>query len=72
MIVKFINVGRNKANWEAECSIEEFNHDFMYKEAKKALMSDNINFHKKTARTGFITAGLRTVGHFELSEDVMK
>ena len=61
MLVKFIEVGRNKRSWESECK-GELNYNWLYKEAKKALMSSEIDF----SDNGIIFAGFRNVGRFEV------
>lgn len=63
MKVKFIDVGRNKKSWEAECD-GELNYNWLYSQAKKALMSSDIDF----SDDGTIFAGFRSVGKFEVVE----
>lgn len=61
--VKFINVGREKKNWEAECE-GDLTYQWLFGQVKKqrALVSNDIDFYKD----GRITAGFRTVGRFEI------
>ncbi len=67
MKVKFIDVGRNKKSWEAECK-GQLTFDWLYSQAKKALMSSDIDF----TDDGSILAGFRTVGRFEIVEEASK
>jgi hypothetical protein len=64
MKVRFIQVGRNNASWEAECR-GELTESWMYNQVKKHLMSRDIEFGD-----GVIYAGLRAVGRFEIIENV--
>lgn len=61
MKVRFIEVGRNKKSWEAEYD-GELNYNWLYMQAKKALMSSDIDF----SDDGKIYAGFRNVGRFEV------
>lgn len=63
MIVRFIEVGRNKKTWEAECAGEP-DYKFLNGQVRKngALMSSFLDFDDD----GAIRAGLRTVGRFEV------
>ena len=63
MKVKFIDVGRDKKTWEAEC--DTLTYDWMYSQVKKALMSNNIEF----GEDGKIYAGFRAVGRFGIIEE---
>lgn len=62
MQIKFIDVGRNKRNWEVECA--ELTYDFMYGQVKLVggLLSQDIDFMDD----GRIIAGFRTVGKFKV------
>jgi len=62
--VKFIEVGRSKSNWEAEYR-GDLTESWLYKQAKKALMSRDIWF----TDSGIIFAGIRSVGKFEIIEE---
>lgn len=63
MLVKFINVGRNKENWTAELKTTSQ----IVNEAKKALLSNDIFIKMNTDRTGTILVGInREVGSFEI------
>jgi hypothetical protein len=64
--VRFTEVGRNKATWEAECK-GELTKSWLYKQAKKALMSSGIEFIEFEGN-GVILAGFRSVGRFEIIE----
>jgi len=73
MIVKFIDVGRNKRTWEATCPASNFNdieYGWLYSQVKKRafIMSEEIEFImlKGSATEGFITAGFHTIGKFEI------
>ena len=61
--VRFTEVGRNKVTWEAEYK-GELTESWLYKQAKKALMSSGIEF----GDNGVIYAGFRSVGRFEIIE----
>jgi hypothetical protein len=61
--VKFLNVGRNKISWEAECDGEP-TYEWMFGQVKKALLSNDIDF----TDNGEILAGFRTVGEFEVED----
>ena len=65
--VRFTEVGRNKKTWEAECK-GELTESWLYKQAKKALMSKGIEF----GANGAIYAGFREVGRFETIEGEIK
>ena len=65
MKIKFINVGRNNANWEAECSDEDLTYDFLLSQVRPHLVSSNISF----LENGSILAGIYTVGKFEVVEE---
>jgi len=59
--VRFIEVGRNKMSWEAECKGEP-TYNWLHKQVKKVLGSRGIDF----SNDGQIYAGLRPVGRFEI------
>lgn len=52
-------------NWIAECK-DELTYEWLYREAKKALASDGIEF---TGDGKIIVGGFRLVGQFEILED---
>ena len=60
MKVKFIEVGRRKNSWEAECE-GELNYEWLYSQVKPNLFSSNIDFVE-----GRIFAGAHGVGKFEV------
>jgi len=69
--IKFIDVGRGKANWTAECPNAFVDaYEWLYKQVKPHLLSDNLEFYLeengKNGKSGVIYAGFRCVGHFEL------
>jgi len=63
MLVKFIEVGRNKLTWVAKCN-GVLTDKWLYFQARAALMSRDIEF----GETGEIYAGMRNVGRFEIIE----
>lgn len=65
MKVKFIDVGRNNKNWEAET--DNVDYDWLYAQVKKhgMVMSSNLNFSDQ----GTIFAGFQNIGKFEILED---
>ena len=70
MIVKFFEVGRQKASWEAET--EYLCYDWLYKQVKRHLLSSDIEFIvDNDGVSGHIDAGFRTVGRFVLSEPII-
>ena len=76
MKIRFIDVGRNNANWEAECKaekIEELEYEWLYSQVKKRamVMSREIDFMVNTEdnTSGVITAGFRTIGTFTILQD---
>lgn len=62
MKVKFSDVGRNEANWIAECEGDEFNYDWLLSQVRPHLVSSYIDFYMD----GRIKAGFHTVGRFEI------
>lgn len=64
--VRFTEVGRNKATWEAECK-GGLTYSWLIKQAKKALRSRDIGFGD-----GVIYAGFMSVGKFEIIEGEIK
>ena len=73
MKIKFIDVGRNKATWEAECEaekIEDLEYGWLYSQVKKRamLMSEEIEFllNQEDLTNGIITAGFHTIGKFAI------
>lgn len=65
MKVKFVDVGRNKACFEAECD-GDVNYEWLYTQVKPYLMSDMIEF-TFDGEVGFIiVGGFRHVGGFEI------
>ena len=66
MKVRFIEVGREKKSWEAECR-GELTYDFLIGEVRKnnALYSSDVGFYED----GAIRAGFRTVGRFEIIQE---
>lgn len=62
MRIKFVDVGRNKRNWEVECA--ELTYDFMYKQVKSmsGILSQEVDFMDN----GSILVGFRSVGKFEV------
>ncbi len=76
MKIKFIDVGRNNANWEAECKaekIEDLEYGWLYSQVKKRamVMSSEIEFliDRENYTKGIITAGFRTIGTFTISKE---
>ena len=76
MKIKFIDVGRNNANWEAECKaekIEDLEYAWLYSQVKKRamVMSTEIDFliNREDETKGVITAGFRTIGTFTILQD---
>ncbi len=76
MKIKFIDVGRNNANWEAECKaekIEDLEYEWLYSQVKKRamVMSKEIDFliNREDNTSGVITAGFRTIGTFTILQD---
>lgn len=76
MKIKFIDVGRNNANWETECkaeSIEDLEYEWLYSQVKKRamVMSTEIDFliSREDNTSGIITAGFRTIGKFTILKD---
>ena len=57
--VKFSNVGRKSATWEAELPNDD--GDTLAGEARKALMSAGVD-----CRDGKVFAGMRHVGDYEI------
>lgn len=69
MKIKFIDVGRGKASWIAECPIEISEAgDWFYRQVKPHLASRNIEFMLDASAdgSGIIFAGFHIVGRFEL------
>lgn len=67
MKVQFIDVGRNKANWEADC--EKIDYEFLYKQMKKhGVLSRGIDFEEVGTGVGIIYAGFRPIGRFKFAE----
>ncbi len=66
MKVKFINIGRKSANFEAEC--EEFTYEWLVSKVKRHLMSRNIDIEwdDDKLESGNIYAGCHCVGRFEV------
>lgn len=76
MKIKFIDVGRNNANWEAECKaekIEDLEYEWLYSQVKKRamVMSTEIDFllNREDNTNGIITAGFHTIGKFAIVQD---
>ena len=76
MKIKFEDVGRNRASWEAECKaekIEDLEYEWFYSQVKKRgmVMSNDIDFFfdKKDNTKGTITAGFRSIGKFVILQD---
>lgn len=76
MKIKFIDVGRNNATWEAECEakkIEDIEYEWLYSQVKKRamVMSTEIDFllNREDNTSGIITAGFRTIGNFIILQD---
>ena len=76
MKIKFIDVGRNNATWEAECKaekIEDLEYEWLYSQVKKRamVMSKEIDFliSRDDNTSGIITAGLRNIGKFTILQD---
>lgn len=69
MKVKFIEVGRNKLSWEAECKTPDY--EFLYKQVKThgCVMSQDIDFVEVGVGVGRIYAGFRPIGMYEFGED---
>ena len=73
MKIKFIDVGRNNANWEADCkaeNIEDLEYEWLYSQVKKRamVMSKEIDFLLDSTNYihGIITAGFHTIGKFTI------
>lgn len=69
MKVRFIDVGRNKACWTAECPMEISEAgDWFYRQVKPHLGSKDLEFilNASPFGSGTIFAGFHVVGHFEL------
>lgn len=73
MKIKFIEVGRNNATWESECtanSVDELEYDWLYSQVKKhgMVMSNDLDFllNKENMTEGIITAGFHTIGKFKI------
>ena len=65
MTVKFIEVGRLKKSWDAECKSRALSYGWLYKQVKNnGVMSGDITFLKN----GTIYAGIRPIGKFEVIE----
>lgn len=66
--IKFSNVGRFKASWEAE--LKTFDWDSLYKQVKGRLMSKDIDFDfSEESGEGVVIAGDRIVGQFKIVAD---
>lgn len=63
MKVKFTDVGRNKASWEAECK-NELTYHFLLKQVRSRGM---INSRDIEFIDGHILAGMRLVGNYEFA-----
>ena len=68
--VEFIDLGKNKSNFSVE-SENEPDYDFLYKHARKHLMSSEIDFAIKTETEAVIegaviVGGFRNVGQFAI------
>ena len=74
MIIKFIEVGRNKTSWKAASpakDINELEYDWLYSQVKKRgyVMSKYIEFLlNKDGINGIITAGFHTIGKFKIEQ----
>ena len=67
MIVRFIDVGRNKASWEAECKTPD--DKFLYEQVKShGVMSRDLGFVEVGIGVGKIFAGFRPIGTYTFSE----
>ncbi len=67
MEVKFINIGRNNANFTKECN-EELTYDWLLKQVKLYLLSHNIDIEENRKGTLTVFAGMQTVGEIEIIE----
>ena len=76
MIIKFIEIGRNKRTWESKCPvnhIDDLEYDWLFSQVKRngGILSSEVDFllDTETNTTGIITAGFHTVGKFEIRKD---
>lgn len=60
VLVNFEGVGRGKNSWSARIS----SGDDIYKQLKKYLMSNNIDWEETRAGEWSVFVGMRTVGKF--------
>lgn len=72
--LRMITVGRDKLSWTVPLKANLFDTDAIEAavvkavRAKKALLSRGIDAQMYGPDGGFITAGFRTVGRFEIAE----
>lgn len=67
MIVKFVNVGRMKKNWQAET--EKLSFGWLYQQVRRngQLISREIDIEVDEDGKGIIYAGMRSVGQIEVT-----
>lgn len=66
MKLKFINIGRNNANFER--STKELTYEWLLQQVKPYLLSHNIDFEENRSGTITVFAGMQTVGEIEVIE----
>lgn len=70
MKYRFIDVGRNKATWEAET--ENPTYSWLWKQVHDhGVMSRNLDFYfvDDEFKKGVVEAGFRAIGRYEVMED---
>lgn len=65
MKVKFINIGARKANFITEYD-GELNYEWLLKQVRPYLLSQNIDFEYNRSGTITVFAGIQTVGEIEV------
>lgn len=66
VLIKFLEVGRNKLSWDVKSSVTHPAAIEQLVRNKRALMSQDITATYTTETTGFISAGFHPVGSFEI------
>lgn len=69
-LVRFTDVGREKKCWEQE--LKDVSEASLARAAKKGghLMSPNIDIEFDSPTSGYIVAGVRSVGEFEICSPI--
>ncbi len=67
MKVKFINIGRNNANFERNTN--ELTYDWILKQVRPYLLSHNIDIEENRSGTLTVFSGMQTVGEIEVLKD---